>query len=56
MRIYIDNLLIVDAWWDGFKEQSNVFRQLGGGNHTVRVDFYERAGTAFIRTWWQRIN
>ena len=56
VRIYIDNLLIVDAWWDGFKEQSNVFRQLGGGNHTVRVDFYERAGTAFIRTWWQRIN
>lgn len=56
VRIYIDNLLVVDAWWDGFKEPSNVFRRVGGGNHTIRVEFYERAGAAFIRAWWQRIN
>ncbi|HQY90639.1 PA14 domain-containing protein [Caldilinea sp.] len=56
VRIYIDNLLVVDAWWDGLKEPSNVFRRLGGGNHTVRVEYYERAGAASVRVWWSRIN
>lgn len=56
VRVYIDNLLVVDAWYDGYKEPSNVFRQLGGGPHTLRIEYYERAGTAFVRVWWNRIN
>ena len=54
--IYIDNILLIDAWYDGYKEPSNTFRQLGVGNHTIRVEFYERTGTAFVRVWWSRIN
>ena len=56
VRVYIDNILLIDAWYDGYKEPSNTFRQLGGGNHTIRVEFYERTGTAFVRVWWSRIN
>lgn len=56
VRLYIDNILVIDAWWDGFKEPTNTFLRVGGGNHTIRVEFYERAGTAFIRAWWTRFN
>jgi uncharacterized protein YraI len=56
VRLYIDNNLVINAWWDGFKEPTNTFLRVGGGNHTIRVEFYERTGTAFIRAWWSRIN
>jgi hypothetical protein len=54
VRVYIDGLRVIDAWSDGFKEPSNQFRRLGGGNHQVTIEYYERGGTAFNRVWWWR--
>jgi hypothetical protein len=54
VRVYIDGLRVIDAWSDGFKEPSNRFRRLGGGNHQITIEFYERGGTAFNRVWWWR--
>ncbi len=51
-RVYIDNILVIDAWYDGYKQRNNTFRQVGGGYHMMRVDYYERTGTAFVRVWW----
>jgi hypothetical protein len=56
VRLYINNILVIDAWWDGFKESTNIFRQIGSGNHTIRIEFYERTGAAFVRAWWSRFN
>ena len=56
VRLYIDNILVLDSWWDGYKEPTNNFRRIGGGPHTIRVEYYERTGSAFIRVWWTRIN
>ena len=54
VRVYIDGIRIIDAWSDGYKEPSNRFRRLGGGNHQITIEFYERGGAAFNRVWWWR--
>ena len=51
-RVYIDNILVIDAWYDGYKQRNNTFRQVGSGYHMMRVDYYERTGSAFVRVWW----
>ena len=54
IRVFIDNILILDGWSDGHKELQNTFRQLGGGNHTITIEFYERGGTAYATVLWYR--
>ncbi len=51
-RVYIDNILIIDAWSDGPKERSNRFNSIGVGYHNMRVEYYEQTGNAYVRTWW----
>lgn len=52
IRVYIDGIRILDSWGDGYKEPQNTFHGLGGGNHQITVEYYERGGTAFVRVWW----
>ena len=54
VRVYIDGIRLIDAWYDGYKEPSNRFLKLGRGDHEIVVEFYERGGTAFNRVWWYR--
>jgi hypothetical protein len=54
VRVAIDNIRVIDGWYDGHKEMSNVFRQLGAGQHTITVEFYERAGSAYLQVLWYR--
>jgi len=53
VRIYIDNLLVVNAWFDGRVEVSNRFNQVGDGYHTIRVEYFERSGNAYVRVLWE---
>lgn len=52
VRAYVDNILLVNAWYDGYNNRSNRFDQLITGWHTVRVEYYERVGNARLRVWW----
>jgi hypothetical protein len=52
VRVYIDNILILNGWFDGRVELSNRFNQVGEGYHTLRVDYYERSGSAYLRVLW----
>lgn len=52
VRVYIDDILIVDGWFDGYVDRSNRFSQVGEGYHTMRVDYYDRSGNAYVRVWW----
>jgi hypothetical protein len=54
VRVYIDGIRVIDAWTDGYKEPSNRFQRLGGGDHQITIEYYERGGTAFNRVWWWR--
>ena len=54
IRVYIDNQRVIDSWNDGFKEVQNTFRGLGAGDHTITIEYYERTGSAYVRTYWWR--
>jgi hypothetical protein len=54
IRLYLDGLLVLDQWRDGYKEMSNRVLGVGPGQHTVIVEYYERTGNASIRVWWYR--
>lgn len=56
IRVWIDGIQIIDAWRDGNISANNTFRQLGGGWHTLTVEYYENTGTAFVQLGWSRID
>jgi hypothetical protein len=52
VRVYIDNILLINAWFDGYVDQRNSFDKVGEGYRTIRVEYYDRTGTAYVRLWW----
>lgn len=54
VRVRIDGIIIIDGWYDGYKSLTNTFKQVGAGNHTITVEFYENAGTSFVQVLWYR--
>lgn len=54
IRLYLDGLLVLDSWYDGYKQVSNRVIGVGSGQHTVVVEYYERTGNASIQVWWYR--
>ena len=55
IRVWVDNELIIDDWRDGGAGEVAADRQMTGGQHAVRVEYYERGGLAAISFWWERI-
>lgn len=54
VRVFIDGILVIDAWTDGYKDVSNRFNQIGAGRHTITVQYYERFGNAQVQvSWWR---
>jgi hypothetical protein len=54
-RVWLDNQLILDAWQDGTLRTVTTDLAVSAGQHTVRVDYYERGGGASIRFGVERI-
>ena len=54
VRVYLDGHLLIDAWYDGFKEVQNTFWGVGSGDHEIVIEFYQRGGTAFARVNWYK--
>jgi PKD repeat protein/uncharacterized protein YraI len=53
-RLWIDDKLVIDGWQDGSVRQLQVEWRISGGAHRVRVEYYERGGTAQIAVNWSR--
>ncbi|MFN2155638.1 MAG: PA14 domain-containing protein [Anaerolineae bacterium] len=56
VRLYVDNQLILDAWSDHNATWLSTDYALVGGNHTVRVEYYERIGNARITVSWEKVD
>jgi hypothetical protein len=58
VRVWVDRALLVDSWIDrtGSPGRFAFTRALSPGLHEVRLDYYERTGTATVRLNWQRVN
>lgn len=54
VKIYVDDWLIVDKNKTEGGEVSGVFKQLGGGLHTIKVEYLDDSGDARIRVKWDR--
>ena len=54
MRLYVDGALVIDEWRDGGQRQVTADRQLAAGQHSLRVEYYERSGVALVRLQWEK--
>jgi RHS repeat-associated protein len=51
-RVWVDNQLVIDAWWDQAPTSYSADVDLAGGDHTVRYEFYEHTGGATAQLSW----
>lgn len=52
VRVWVDGWLVIDGWYDHAPLTFSGNRWLTAGDHNIRVEYYERAGTAEIKFWW----
>lgn len=55
IRVYLDDVPIIDQWNDHQKTSYGIDTQVASGNHTIRVEYYEHTGTALVRVHWTKI-
>ncbi|WP_432993160.1 PA14 domain-containing protein [Dactylosporangium sp. CA-233914] len=54
IRVYVDNVPVVDMWQNQNATYS-VDKVLLGGNHTIRIEYYENGGGALVGFDYERI-
>ena len=47
-RVWVDGVLLIDAWYDRPPTTSSAARSLGAGEHDIRVEYYEHTGNASV--------
>ena len=57
VRLYIDNELVIDKWIDQAPTTYKIQRTLSAGEHSVRMEYYEKSGGATaILSWNKTVN
>jgi PA14 domain len=56
MRVYVDDQLVIDSWTDSQEHTMTNDVQISGGDHQVKVDYYEVGGNAVAKVNWQLIH
>jgi hypothetical protein len=54
MRVYVDGELLIDEWRDEAKREVKASRHMLAGNHTLRVEYYDRRYFALAHLWWEK--
>lgn len=52
MRVWVDNVLIIESWWDSQMHSMSNDIYLNAGDHEVKVKYYEAGGGAIARLSW----
>lgn len=55
IRLWVDDNLIIDQWKDQSRTEYTTERELTGGNHSLKVEYYENGGDANVALWWDFI-
>ncbi len=55
MRFFLDGRLLIDSWVDSQERTLTTDVNLTGGNHDLRIDYFDRGGVAIARFAWQQI-
>jgi LysM repeat protein len=56
VRVWVDNVLIIDQWHDSAPKLYTADKQLSAGNHTLQIDYYQNQGGAQVKFWPERID
>lgn len=56
IRIWVDDVQVVDDWRDRQATWSLVDRAISRGVHRVRVEYYEHGGSAIVQVEWERMS
>lgn len=56
VRVYLDDVVIIDEWRGASNRVFFAVRALGAGQHRLRVEYYEDFGNAYIGFSWQLFN
>jgi hypothetical protein len=52
VRVFVDDVKLIDGWWDHGVKTFSADKSLSSGHHLVRVEFYEHTGVAVCRFTW----
>lgn len=52
MRVWVDDVLIIDSWKDGAARTISADRHLSSGDHRIRVQYYDSTHMAYARLTW----
>ncbi len=55
IRLYVDNVLIIDKWFDQGPTTYTATRTLTAGNHTIKFEYYDSGGGAVARMGYERM-
>lgn len=56
MRVWIDNALIIDSWYDSQEHTVTYDAYLNTGDHTIKVEYYDAGGVAVAKLSWAQIS
>jgi uncharacterized protein YgiM (DUF1202 family) len=54
VRVWVDDILVLESWEVGRFRLKQAERHIGGGTHRVRVEYFENTGDARIELSWER--
>jgi uncharacterized protein YraI len=55
MRVWIDDVLIIDSWWDSQAHTVEKDVYINAGDHEVKVKYYEASGQAVAKLSWMAV-
>jgi hypothetical protein len=55
IRMWVDNQLILDEWYDSKPHEVTTDWAMTRGTHTLRIEYYEHTGGAQVSVWWNKI-
>jgi hypothetical protein len=55
VRLWVDDKLVVDEWYDHPAQTYTAAVNLTEGWHRLKMEYYEHGGTAQASLWWERV-
>lgn len=54
-RLWVDDQLLINEWYDGPERELTADLALTTGQHPLKVEYYDSGGQARLRLWWEKI-
>jgi hypothetical protein len=55
VRLWVDDELIINAWYDSGPHTVTGVYSMVGGRHRIKLEYYEHLSTAVVQLWWEKV-